>query len=986
MNQIELHKAIENTLANEPRTVKTEDVSGLIKANLDAKQYFFSKADERWLDWLWEYGFLDTIKEKAPDPSSYGFRMPELNYLVSLVEKKPNVITDIICSFEILPNNFNPEVVDQFTRIASNLSARYLKKVVKKIKDEEWVRLMGGYTQYGFEYAGMLETLHKDGDFKSILVLAEAILLIRSKKDIKERKISYKGDDIFYIHDLSETKVFTYLAEIPDKYLEQALSIVIRVFNRAIEDEGNYLLMDEDLFALSLSGVTGYDYREEFKFLAATIIELVKRIFSSQDSYNKKIYNKYFAKLPQNQITRRLNLFVLSLDPKLFIQELRTEYFKLFKAKKPLEVLLGAEYERSLKAGFSFLTDKEKRDYVDNIFRLFTKFEDEDDKRWKRHYASCILSTISKNLTNQEVALAEKNEFKIDPNYQPEPSIGRTRSGTVTPRSPINSDDFSKLTIMDIASKLKNDLTPHELQKKYKNDDFLNPRDADGVAAQLKGDIKNRLVEYLNNAPLFFDRDKLIPHYTNAYLQGIKDSLSQNKTTLENINFDDLFKLLQNIKNSGEVEPFNKTDKDTEGRWLSNWNSAHSTIADLIEELIKEQDKKTLLDFKEYRERVLEILEYLFNFNDPIPEDEKLKTARSTIKRPGESEYSISDPFTIAINSVRGRTFQTLLHFIYQDVNKNEKTKISEDVKFLYNKLIEKENTRAIMFMFGHYLPSFHYRDMDWTRSKFNEIFESERKDKYLHLATWEGYLSNNLYRELFFEPYIQKLYGKNITVNLLYPKQKFFKDPHESLAIHLALAFVNYEEFNFENPLFKKFVKEADTKQLSEFISFLGRSYITGENYTILKETESPWRLERVKDFWDLMLKIKSASLSLTEFGTWIDAEKEIFEVKWLAKRITQTLETTNGALEWDYGLTTSIEKLASQAPKDALKILEKHFLSEIGDKQNYIFIQADKEWYSAFKILYSNSVIKNETYNLINKLIEKGGRQFWILEDIIK
>lgn len=743
-------------------TKKTKNEIGLIiGVNDDAKQYFFSKADEKWLEWLWKNGFLEKIKEKAADPNSYGFRMPELNYLFSVTEKKPDVVTNIICSFEISTKKFNPEVVDQFTRIASKLPARCLKKVVKKIKDEEWIRLMGNYTLYGFEYKDMLKILYDAGDFESMLTLSEAILLIRSKNDINERKISYRGDDVFYIHDLSDTNVFTYLAEMSEKYLEKALSVVIKVFTEVIKDEGDYLLVDEDLFALRLNSVAGHEYREELKFLTATIIELVRKMFSNKTFDRRRIYTRYFANLPKKQITRRLKLFVLSLDAKLFIEDLKAEYLRLFKVKKALEVLYGAEYERALKAGYSFLTNKEKHDYIKNVFNLFIKFDNEDDKRWKRHYASCILSTISEYLTKQEIALANKNEFKIDPKYQPEPSIGKIRSGTVTPRSPINSEDFSKLSINDITNKLKGELTPQELQKRYKSDDFLNPRDADGVAEQLKGDIKNRLAEYIENSLLFFDRDKLIAHYTNAFLRGVKDSLSENRINFGSLNYSGLFKLLQAIKESGDKKPFNNHDDESGGRWLSDWNSVHSSITDLIEELIKQKDKKTLLNFKLYREKVLEILKYLLNYNDPVPEDEKLKTAKSRIKNPNESEYSISDPFSIAINSVRGRTFQTLLHFVYQDASNNEKIKLSGDVKELYDGMLQKENTRAIMFMFGHYLPTFYFRDRSWILGELSDIFESKSKDKYLRLAAWEGYLSNNLYREIFFESKMQKLYKK---------------------------------------------------------------------------------------------------------------------------------------------------------------------------------------------------------------------------------
>jgi len=988
MNQIELHLKIKELLSKNENTVSEELVHSLINTNNDARDYFFLNADDRWLEWLWRNGFLNAIKDKAPDPNSYSFRMPELQYLFKVVEKKPDLVSEIICSFEISNINFNPEVLDQFTRISSKLPARLLKKVVNKIRDEKWLNLMGQYTQYSFEYKDMFKALNKDQEYDSILALSEAVLQIRSKEEIEERKKSYRGDDIFYIHDLSDTEVFNYLANMPEAFIERALSIVVNTFSQAINDQGNYLLMDEDFFTLKLSDVSRDTYREGYKFLAATIVELTRKIFSIKNNDSRKIFDKYFAKMPENQVSGRLKLFVMSMNPKLFIEDLETYYFRLFETEKILDILYGAEYESALKIGFSLLSNTRKREYVKRVIDLFSNFKDDEEKRWKRHYASCILSTISEQLIQNEKVLAYEKEFKIDPEYKPEPSIvGRVRSGTVTPKSPISTDDFASLSIKEIAEKLKGELSPIELQKKYQNDDFLNPRDADGVAGQLKNDIKIRIHDYLTYATLFFDRDNLIQHYTNAYLQGIKDALSENRNQEGNYNYDELFKLLLEIKESCEKNNFNGAEKDSEGRWLSNWNSVHLSIADLIEELIKLKDKKTLLNFKLYRSRILGILNYLFDYNNPVPEDEKLKTATMTVKRSGESEYSISDPFSIAINSVRGRTFQTLLHFIYQDASNFDTIKLSNEVKALFEKVLKKKKTRAIMFMFGHYLPSFYFRDMTWTRSRFNEIFESTDKDKYLHLATWEGYLSNNLYQELFFEPYIQDLYSTNITLSDIYPKQKFFKDPQESIAVHFGLAFINYEEFGFTSKLFSEFLDKASPKQLSELINFLGKTYISSENNIVLTNKENTWRIKRLRKLWTEMLKTKNNPSLLKEFGTWIETSSNVFSVKWLANKISQTLDLTNGDLEWNYGLIKSIEELAKVAPQETLHILEKHFLAQIENTQKYFRIQEDKEWYNAFKILYAvrNKKLKGTAYELINKLIQKGGRQFWVLEDIV-
>ena len=44
-------------------TMDKEQIYELINVDLDARRYFFHKADERWLDWLWRNGFLDAIKD-----------------------------------------------------------------------------------------------------------------------------------------------------------------------------------------------------------------------------------------------------------------------------------------------------------------------------------------------------------------------------------------------------------------------------------------------------------------------------------------------------------------------------------------------------------------------------------------------------------------------------------------------------------------------------------------------------------------------------------------------------------------------------------------------------------------------------------------------------------------------------------------------------------------------------------------------------------
>ena len=190
MNQLELHKKIKEILGKNPQDVEKDEVLGLISKNFDAKNYFFAKADERWLDWLWKNGFLNVIKQKAEDPTRYGYRTPELRYLVRMVRKKPAKVAEIVSSegTATTEKNFNPEVIDQFLRICSELPAGELKKVISKIKKEKWVKLMSSFNQWGFEYEKMFKTLFDAKEYEAILDLAGIVLSIKTKDEIKKGK------------------------------------------------------------------------------------------------------------------------------------------------------------------------------------------------------------------------------------------------------------------------------------------------------------------------------------------------------------------------------------------------------------------------------------------------------------------------------------------------------------------------------------------------------------------------------------------------------------------------------------------------------------------------------------------------------------------------------------------------------------------------------------------------------------------------------
>ncbi len=1010
MNQLELHKKIDELLIKGPAGLKREEVSALASANQDAQHYFFVNADERWLIWLWENGFLDVIKQKAGDPTRSGYRTPEINYLVKVSEKEPAKVVDIMLQVPISADNFNPGVVDRFMRICSSLPAQELKRMVNKIRSDKWVPLIGAFNDWGFEYEKMLKTLTEANDFDSVLILAEAVLSVRSKKEAEQTSRGFLVDNPFYFQELSYTKVFEYLLRVDVENTERALALATNTMKQVVlfgekEDKDEvfevydgFFLLDIDFFDPKLSERNRLSYRDDVKNLAVVITELAKRTIGSCDTDSwrvKELYKKYFEPLPDSRSMWRLKLFVLALYPEYFKDELKKAFFRLFSVERYYhEIIFGTEYLKALRAGFSVLVDADKRDYVKRVIEYFVKKDREkENENEDRHirYGSRILSVITKQLTNEEKDAAIDAGFTLKLDYEPEPIIGAMRGGTVVPRGPITKDEFGNLAIADIAKKLRNEWTPEKLSKQNRDDDFLNPLNAEGVGEMLRTDIVKRLQDYVNNAKLFFERDVLDQHYTYSFLRGIQEVLRGKQTDVSSINWDNLIALCVAIKQSGEENPFDnkKRERDSFDAWLSGWTGVHSATTDVFQELLSEEAGSGRIDFAKYRNELFGVISYLLKYPDPLPADEEPKTAKMTTTSPGEKEQVVSDPYSMAINTVRGRAFQAFVLFMYQDGKKfakEENIKISPDVRELYETILKKENTRALMFMFGHYLPSFYFRDKKWMQGLFSQIFSAELTKKNLYTAAWEGYVSTNLYEEIFFNADIQKLYERGLALtDADYPKQKHFKEPDEGIAVHIALAFMHFTKFRFDHDLFKKFWSMPNPEYHKEFISFIGRHSISRESATEwIKHNKVD--IEKLKKFWDWALENCNAD-ALTGFGFWVNTDRSPLEIKWLAKHARQTLEKTNGYVEWEYGLMRSLSTFAKEAPEDTLPILRAHLLEEVAKHEPVrIWLHMDIEVYDAFRELYKNEATKEGVRILINDLLPYRNGMFWGLKSILE
>ena len=985
-----------------PQTLNRDQLYELVHSNLDARRYFYHKADERWLGWLWENGFLDVLKEE--DTALDGFRTPELGYLRRMVKKCPAQVVDIMLEIPVATDARSEEVVYGFLGICGALPAAQLARVVGRIRDERWIQLLDAiYYQSGLEYGALLDTLADANDFGSFLTLADAVLAVHPGEE-SDGAFRYR-DNPFYLEYLPRTKIFERLAAVDAGYAERALALATSKLAEIMAASDQFLLLDVDFFTLEPGQTDSWVGEEGARELTAAAKRLAVRLIGDRcaDAADvRRIYREHLASRPDSRVMRRLRLFVLSLCPQAFREELKQAFFSLFEEENYHDqregyyfVMSGAEYLKALRAGFSVLSARDKRDYVQ---RTLATFKQPNDIKYFGYLGSRSLSMILPYL-NENPALkkeAEEAGYQLDPHYEPRPSINWEDGALkpITQRAPITQEEFGKLPIVEIADRLRRGWTPTELNAKNSAADFYNPLSAEGVGDLLKEDIAARLPEYVEHAGLFFERGALDQHYTYGFLAGIQETIKNHRGAASEANWDGVIDLFVGIKDSDAKEPFERGRRESGwfDFWLANWDAVHSAAADVLRELLTERDGQAPVDFGRYRDRILSILGYLLTSPEPLHEEKQGETGQVQAVSSGDREYSVRDLHSLAINSMRGRAFEAFVSFVYQDGKNPESDaakQISDDVRSLYERVLRKETARALMFLFGRYLPSFYFRDRDWIRQLLPNLFPQKPAKQHLHTAAWGGFLSRNLYEEMFFDPEVQNLYLRSFelpdTVDSLRQNDG---EPGARLAQHLALAFMHYEEFGLDHALLETFWEKGYPNQHAHFVRFLGRSFVSGgrPDQFFLDHPDSKPRLG---DLWEWALKREEKPEVYREFGLWVNLDKGIFEPAWLARQVRQTLERTGGVLGWDVGLQKAGPRLAQEAAEETLEIARLYLLEGVirgGNQELRWLWDSDNTWMEVFETLHGNAKTRAETVILINRLIEDGGRAFWPLKRILR
>lgn len=981
MNQLQIHNKIDEFIKAGTKNASIKIALGFISFNEDSKRYFFYQADESWLEWSFENNLFVELTKKSENISTYRYRLPELDYLTRMAEKKSQLVADIIISISISEETFNPEVIDRFLWITGLLPVEQIRQILPKILKEEWIVLMSNFNRSGYEYQKMVEKLNEAKDFESLIILSKILLTVQNKEESKKEEGFSFGEKIFYLSNISVTGIFDSLVSVENTKKEEALeamkeilSSIVNINKNKIESETifdksePFYLLDVDIFNLELDSMKRSHFKEDIQNFIATIKTLIRDVFEINKDNGvglRLIYSKYIESLPDSLTCWRLKLYAITIYPDIFKNEIKVFLFRVFNVgERHFEIDSGAEYHQGLIAGFNSLNNEDKEEYVEKVFEYYgATLEDKDKEKWRKRDGLEILTYIKSNLNLDQKTKAESifGSFPEDGFFKPHPSIGEMRSGTLTNKSPF--DPTSK-TIDEIIIELKTNATPDELKKRYQSDDSFFPRNAEGLGDAIRDDFKNRIDDYFNKINNFFDRENIAPVYLYSIFREIDEMLRNNKEFTDE-QYIKIFDLLNEIKISGESNEFKKSEEKS---WLPDWISVHKMMADILLNILDGIKSKDI--FNNQKTRLFGLIDYLLHIkSSPDSEDEKNEN---------------SEPAGIAINSVRGQAYRCFIQYIY---NEGPTSLISQEEKDLFEEILENEKSTAVYFTIGQFIGAF-YKDKEYFSSILDRVFPINDKTKdILYFASWEGYLSNSLYKELFKE--LEKYYEYAINLEpTIYPTRKYLRGLDESIAVHLALAYIHFE-FNKEDELFKLFWDKQNETRHYEFISFIGRSYLTISKASDEWFKEQNINKERFLDIWDLVLSKDFEPKTYSGFGFWINPDKEIIDDSEIIERFDQTLEKSGGDIDWDYGFINRLENFAKINPEKTLKCIELYLLTVDGDlnpHRGVPMFSLDNEIKNALDICYVNDRTKQLVIDLIDKLIEKGSNVFWGLKDIIK
>lgn len=882
------------------------------------RRYFFERCDsQNWLEPLRDMGAFNTPQEPLREGGYIRFvGWPESQYLLKVVEHKAQVVFDIVKNL----NSDNQSVLDDFVSMALKSPADIAAKYVDLICKNKWIQ-----NSYNLllpdKVAELMEKLAKEGRVKEALRLAT--VLLDTKVDKPVAVDDEEGSMRFIRHDAKPyfdewrfgeiiKEKTTELAKVDPKGLFAVLASKLR---QALELEDRTDKSDDTYYEYShIWRPNLRSSRHSRDDAKDTLLDGVIRLIE-ENKDNDELLKDFVTILKSHPgaLFRRIELLVYTLNPKPFSKEIEEI---LTNKKVIISYNLRREYLPLLNTQFGNLSSPAKDSVLKIIeegpdFKKNENFTQEEFERVKSDWKGLYLKAIKDHLPAKEAI----NYQGIVKQYgEPTDHDGEMVMWDGG-KSPISSEELSKLNAEDTLQYFVDYKTP---------DDPFGRHSTGGLGmifAELVAQDPEKFVVVLG---LFFEK-KIRPIFFYHLIHGLKESLKKDKCFV----WEEIVELLYRVVVKGETDVKPASDEQ-------DWKSVRLAIADFLGEALGKDKCEVPISLQD---KVWEIIANLAEDPDPTPEYEK---------RDGEGGL---DPMTLAINTIRGEAMHAVVNFgLWTARNLPDKTvenKMTPAMLELLDKHLDyaHDPALAIRSVYGWRVLNFSYLNCSWLEENKHKIFDKSSPE---HLwAAWEGYLANNVIKEVFT---ILKEQYRDFVPYLGTAEKRGFRaaDVDQRFAQHAAIVYTNepdHDDFS------EYFFKAAPPQQRSEAINFIGR--------VILRQLESFDDKEKVKgrlrNLWDARISQSKENIDveeIREFGWWFKVSP--FPKNETLDRTIKTLQLIDGIIDVPYEIAEELKFYALEFPVESITVLN---LIARAERETYEYLYKKEAYREVIKIVKSTN-----------------------------
>jgi hypothetical protein len=340
-----------------------------------------------------------------------------------------------------------------------------------------------------------------------------------------------------------------------------------------------------------------------------------------------------------------------------------------------------------------------------------------------------------------------------------------------------------------------------------------------------------------------------------------------------------------------------------------DWSWTRRALADLMSEGLAIRDHGIPI---EHRDAVWALLSRLLEDPDPTPEHEE------------QYGGSNMDPFTLAINTVRGEALHALVRYAlwvrqYLDEDKRHGLTDMPEASDALDQHLVRDPSLAVRSAYGQFFPWIHLDDPAWTESHIAAIFPVERDATAWFDAAWDAYI-------VFTQPFdkmaevLRDVYAEAIErLPLQSNDERSRRDPAAHLAEHLAV-FVARGVLGADDALILRFFELASPELRGHIHRFLGRSLRSAE--------ASEAAVSRGMALWDARLAASGDALAgelneLEALGWWFAASA--VGADWRIANLLEVLRRTSGSIDIPSMVLEELARLADRFPSEALEVVQR-------------------------------------------------------------